>query len=220
MVPTVEPGLVRCASSMVRVCTLADAVWPGELAVECNLGQPEIKNLGVPALGDEDVGRLNVAMNDSLRVRGVEGIGDFNREPQQDIGLDGFSRNPVLEGDALKKLHGDEGLAVFLANVVDGADTGMVECRGRLGLTPKSFQRLPILGNVFGQEFQGDEAFEASVLGFKHHPHTAAAELLDDAVMRNRLTYHRRKSYVCETGKSTKAAELHSVGFTASHSPP
>ena len=31
-----------------------------------HLGQPEVENLGVPALGDEDVGGLDVAMNDAF----------------------------------------------------------------------------------------------------------------------------------------------------------
>jgi len=32
----------------------------------------------VPALGDEDIGGLNVAVNDAFGVRGFQGIGDFN----------------------------------------------------------------------------------------------------------------------------------------------
>jgi hypothetical protein len=38
------------------------------------------------------------------------------------------------------------------------------------------------------------------------HTHPATAELLNDAVMRNGLSDRWRESYVCETGKSTKAA--------------
>ena len=38
---------------------------------ECDLGQTEIEHLGVPALRDKDVGRFNVAMDDTLGMRGV-----------------------------------------------------------------------------------------------------------------------------------------------------
>jgi len=41
-----------------------------------DLGQAEIENLGVPAPGDEDVGRLDVAVEDALVMGGVERVGD------------------------------------------------------------------------------------------------------------------------------------------------
>jgi hypothetical protein len=47
------------------------------------------------------------------------------------------------------------------------------------------------------------------VLSLVYDTHATAAELLDDAVVRDGLTDHwRRKSYVCETGKSMKGVEL------------
>ncbi len=49
----------------------------------CDFGQPEIQHLGVPALGDKDVGRLDVAVDDTLRMRGVQAIGDLNRKREQ-----------------------------------------------------------------------------------------------------------------------------------------
>ena len=48
---------------------------------------------------------------------------------------------------------------------------------------------------------------EAGVLGLVHHAH-AAAQLLDDAVVRDGLADHWRESYVWETGKSMKAMGL------------
>jgi hypothetical protein len=43
-----------------------------------NFGQTEIQNLGVSALGDEDVGRFDVAMDDALAVCRVERIGNLD----------------------------------------------------------------------------------------------------------------------------------------------
>jgi len=40
------------------------------------------------------------------------------------------AEDQVLQRDAVEKLHGDEKAASFFANVVNGADIGMVE-RGR-----------------------------------------------------------------------------------------
>ena len=48
-----------------------------------DLGQAEVENLGVTAFGHKDVGRLDVAMDDALAVRGIQRVGDFNAERQE-----------------------------------------------------------------------------------------------------------------------------------------
>ena len=48
----------------------------------------------------------------------------------------------MLERRAVEELHDDEGASVFFADVVDGADVGMIQ-RGRgLGFALKALQRL------------------------------------------------------------------------------
>ena len=93
----------------------------------------------------------------------------------------------VLQRLAVKELHGDEALALLLPDLVDGADIGVVQGRGGLGLAPEAFQCLRVLGHVIGQELEGNEATERRVLSLIHHTHPAAAQLLDDAVVRDGL---------------------------------
>src|ERR1700681_2160569 len=52
------------------------------------------------------------------------------------------------------------------------------------------------------------ETTEHRILGLEDDTHAPAAQLLDDAVVRDGLADHWRESYVCETGKSMKAVEL------------
>ena len=40
----------------------------------------------MPAPSDEDVGWLDVAVNDAFGVRGIEGVGDLDREREQVYG--------------------------------------------------------------------------------------------------------------------------------------
>jgi hypothetical protein len=47
-------------------------------ACKTDLRQPEVENLGVPALSDKNIGRLDVAMDDALRVGRIQSIGNFN----------------------------------------------------------------------------------------------------------------------------------------------
>src|ERR1700736_5282552 len=97
---------------------------------------------------------------------------------------------------------------MLVINLVDRADVGVIQGRGSFGLTLEAGQSLGIFGYVIRQEFKRNEAIQLNVLRLIDHPHPAAAQLLDDAVMRNGLADHWRGSYVCETGKSMKAGEL------------
>ena len=46
------------------------------------LRQSEIENFGVPALGDENIRRLDIAVNDAALVGGLERVGHFERNIQ------------------------------------------------------------------------------------------------------------------------------------------
>ncbi len=78
----------------------------------------------------------------------------------------------------------------MLADIVDSANVGMIQGGGSLRLALKSSQRLRVSGYFFGKELQGDEAPQARVFGLVDNAHAAAAELLDDAIMRNGLADH------------------------------
>src|SRR5215831_8960865 len=81
-------------------------------------------------------------------------------------------------------------MPVVLADFVDGADVGMIERRRRARLPPKALQRQWILGYIFGQELQGNEAAEFGVLRLIDDTHAAAAQLLHNAVARDGLPNH------------------------------
>ena len=139
---------------------------------------------------------------------GVECVGDFGTERQHGLDLERLSTDPMLQRHAVQELHDDEGLTFTLADFMDRADIGMVE-RGRgASFTSEALQSLWVLGEVFSKKLQCDEPPKLSVLGLVHHTHPAAAEFLDDAIVRDGLADHWRESYVCGTGKSMKALEL------------
>ena len=66
---------------------------------------------------------------------------------EQDVDLERTAVDAVLQGHAFEKLHGDEGLAVVFADLVDGADVGMVQRRGGAGFALEALERLRVLGN-------------------------------------------------------------------------
>ncbi len=81
--------------------------------------QPKVENLGLLALGHEDVRRLDVAVGDAFRVRRRERVGDLDREVEELIRLERLAGDALLQRLALEQFHGDEALAVKLADFVD-----------------------------------------------------------------------------------------------------
>ena len=106
------------------------------------LGQPEIKYLDLlyppGALVNKNVRRLDVAVNDALgmgrrqRCRHLPAI-------RNDIGCrQRTAPQPLLERLAAQQLHHQVGAAGLLANVIDGADIGVVQGAGRLRFAQKA----------------------------------------------------------------------------------
>ncbi len=77
----------------------------------------------------------------------------------------------------------------------------MVQRRSRLRLTLKSAERLGIPGHFIRQELEGDKTVQPGVFRFVNHTHPTAAQLSDNAVVRDSLADHGCAS-------SVKAARL------------
>jgi hypothetical protein len=100
----------------------------------------------------------------------------------------------VLQSLYVQKLHGNKRLRVLLSDIVDRANVRVVESRGRPCLALKSFERVAVVRRPVREEFQRNEAVKARVFGLVHHTHPAAAELLNNALVRNCAANQSRAS--------------------------
>jgi len=94
-------------------------------------------------------------------------------------------------------------LRARLVDLVDRADVGMIERRGRSRFTAKSLERLRVEGQRIRHELQRDRTAQSRVFGLVHHAHSTAAQLLDDVVVRDAATNHRRVRERCRIKLST-----------------
>src|SRR5664279_3495845 len=141
----------------------------------------------------------------------VKAVGDFDRQRQEAVRLEGSPGNEVLKTLTFKKLHGYEGSAIRHANLINSADVGVIQCGSSLRFPLKARQSVRIMRRLVRQKLQRDKATEGQVFGLVDNPHPATAQLLDNAVMRDRLADHWRESYVGLAGKSMKPGML--AGF-------
>ena len=99
-------------------------------------------------------------------------------------------------------------LAVLLADVVNGADVGMVQCGSSLRLALEAGESLRVSATSSGRNFSATKRCKPRVFSLVDHTHPAAAQLLDDAVMRDGLSDHRREA---NTGLQWVGARLGEV---------
>ena len=123
--------------------------WP-DLVRRCSwgfvpAGQAEVDDHRLAPLAgrlDHHVGRLQVAVDDLLRVRLLQGQGELAHQ-RRDLAL-----RPALVADqrrqrlALDVGHRQVKLAIDFPGVIDGAEVGVVERGGGAGLFQEPFPRL------------------------------------------------------------------------------
>ena len=119
------------------------------------LASPKSRILACPRLRDEDVCGLDVAVDNSLgTVCCVERVGKSRwrvtkRRRRSPAAL---PRDAVVQRRAIEVLHRDEGSALVLAEVVDGANARVIEGRGGASFAAEAFQGLRVPRHFVRQE--------------------------------------------------------------------
>jgi hypothetical protein len=140
--------------------------------------EAEVGHVGPALAAQQDVARLEVAVDHAGAVGGVDGPRDLGKDGS---GLPRRERRRGKRG-ALDVGHRQEAAAVVgLAELEDGGDVRMMELRGEAGLALEA-------GGVGGEgqaveELEGGPAREAPVPGLPDDAHAAAAHRLDEHVL-------------------------------------
>ena len=149
------------------------------------LGQAEVEQLHHAVARDEDVLRLEVAMDDAARVRRREAVGDGRADldgppPRQRAALEEAAQRVALE-----QLRDDVGEVALLLELIERQDVRMRDGRDRLRLALETDARLLVRGETVGEDFERDVAADALVVGAVDLAHAACPDRLDDVVRAN-----------------------------------
>ena len=157
-----------------------------------DFGESEVQDLDLSTAVEEDVGRLQIAVDDSLRVSGLERIRHLDRHRDELSDVDRSSPHLLEKGLTLEKLHDDEVRALVLFDCVDSADTRVVQRRSSTRFALKALQRSLVLRHFLWKELECDPSSQLRVFGFVDDTHSAAAELRGNLVMGDGLSNHSR----------------------------
>jgi hypothetical protein len=126
--------------------------------------------------------RLQVAMHHAALVRSLQPLANLNPIFQHQFGWKRALRQAFGQRLAFQELHDQEVDAILMADVVQGANVGMVQGRYSAGLAIETLLGVWIIRKMTRQDFYCDRAIKASVLRSIYLAHTAGAERRDDFV--------------------------------------
>src|SRR5437867_1468969 len=89
--------------------------------------QPEIENLRLTSIRNEDVRWLDVSMDDALRMCCIERVGNLDAEIEHRFDFQRLAIDYVPERLSVQQFHCDEGSPIDLINLIDRADVRMIQ---------------------------------------------------------------------------------------------
>ena len=154
--------------------------------------ESEIENLRLARSRDNQVFRFDIAVYNSLLVRGGESRSNLRGQLDRPSDLYFSSPKKLSQRLALDEFHGDEAYLAMLADFKDLRDVRVVNGGSGLRLLGKAPHPFPIFCEFSRQYLQRDLAVEPGVSSEIDFAHPAFTEQREDVVMANRLaSFHR-----------------------------
>ena len=136
------------------------------------------------ATADQDVLRLDVAVDQARLVRGVERLGDRVQDPQRAPGVELARDDHVLQVRPADDAHGQEQAVIRLAGLVDRDDVRVVDRGLQQALAAEALAERVIVAEIDGEELERDRSVQRELGRLVDDAHPSLSEDALDAVAR------------------------------------
>jgi hypothetical protein len=158
---------------------------------------------------DQQVRRLDPAMDESACVCGVERTGRLLDDRDGPVGRDRPDRlDHIGDVDAVDEAHVDEQASVEVTEPVNGNDVRVAQAGGQLRFPLEPGAELVIIRQPCGQPLEGDHPLALGVESTEHLTHSAAAEQCLEAVGPEQLFMVRAPERLIHTSSLARTARL------------
>ena len=151
------------------------------------LGDTEISDFHAAPGVEEEILRLDIAVEDALAVGVLEGLADSGDDFQRLFRGEAFCPHGLAQIHAIDVFHEQEIPAALLAEIVHGDDVRMIQLRERPGLAVEAFGKGRVSGERPGQDLERHIALQFRLPDLENSPHAAVADHFPDLQGRKRL---------------------------------
>jgi hypothetical protein len=128
------------------------------------LGDPEVGQVDVAVLIEQDVRRLDVAVDETAAVRGVERARDLGENRDRTIGRElGLAFEHGLQVTPLDVAHGEVELPIVFARLVDRDHVRVVERGRHTRLLQEALAESLVPGELGSDQLERDRALEREI---------------------------------------------------------
>ena len=168
-------------------------------------GETEVGDHNLAAPVEHNVGRFQIAVQYALGVSRGESGTKLSRNVERLVGRK--TADAPQQGSevfAIDVLHGEESLAIDVADIVDAAYIGMRDTTRDPHFIAKAFEQAFIAGRLIGQKLQRNGLSESEIVSAINLAHAAFAQQCDDAVPRCHQPARKEASFVQEVFGGTR----------------
>ena len=165
-------------------CLIAAGQGEVDLRFAQQLCQAEIGQFHTAFLVDEDICRLNVAVDDPFVVGVLERIANLWDDNQRFGGREFGGLFHLAQVHAVHIFHDEIEQAIGFAKLVDGDDVGVVQLGQCAGFAQEPLGKFRVAAQLRRQDLQGNDPVELFLPSLVHRAHAAHGEQFENLELR------------------------------------